>query len=107
MPPGARCDWCNQTRDLSAPPVRRGTTLFTYGGCDDVPGLIPIQALEIDQDALQLNNGKGRVSVVELDGDLVRKLFPRPLGLLETAHNIVQRSSHPEVLLLKPELLAA
>ena len=38
---------------------------------DNVPCLIPIKTLQIDQDALQLDNGQSRMGVVELDSHLV------------------------------------
>lgn len=62
-----------------------------------------MQALNINQNTLQLDNGKSRVSVVELDSDLVGEFLPGALGLLEAAHNIIQRGRHPEVLLLQSQ----
>jgi hypothetical protein len=47
------------------------------------------------------------VGVVELDSDLVGELLPRATGLLESADDIVERSSAPEVLLLQAKLLTA
>jgi hypothetical protein len=47
------------------------------------------------------------VGVVELNGDLVGELLPRATGLLESADDIVERSSAPEVLLLQAKLLTA
>jgi len=70
------------------------------------PGIVPLQALNIDQYSLKLRDGKRWVGVVELDSDLVREFAPGPLALLETANNVVERSSAPEVLLLQTELLA-
>ena len=37
----------------------------------DLPGLVPVQAVDVDQQAHQLDDDDGRVGVVELDGDLV------------------------------------
>jgi hypothetical protein len=56
---------------------------------------------------VKLRDGQSRVSIVELDGDLVGEFLPGTLALLETTHNIVQRGGTPEVLLLKTKLLAA
>lgn len=43
------------------------------------------------------------MSVVELDGDLVGEFLPGALGLLEAAHNVIERGCHPEVLLLQSQ----
>lgn len=64
------------------------------------PCLIPLQALNIDQYSLKLGNGQCRVSVVELNRDLVGEFLPGALTLLETSYNVVKRSCAPEVLLL-------
>jgi hypothetical protein len=42
----------------------------------NAPGSVPIKTFVIDQDTLQLWNGKSRVGVVELDSDLVGELLP-------------------------------
>jgi hypothetical protein len=47
------------------------------------------------------------VGIIQLDGDLIRELSPGALGLLEAAHDVVQRGGDPEVLLLEAQLLAA
>jgi hypothetical protein len=54
------------------------------------PGIVPVQALNIDQYPLKLGNSQCRVSIVELNGDLVRKLAPSALALLESANNVVE-----------------
>lgn len=79
----------------------------TYSVDNDIPSLIPLKSLNINQNALQLNDGKRRVSVIELDSNLLRELLPRALRLLETTNNIVQRCSNPEVLLLETQLLTS
>lgn len=75
-------------------------------GRDEVPRLIPLELLEVDKDALELDNGQRRVRVVQLDGDLVGELPPGAFGLLETTDNVVEGRGHPEVLLLQAELLS-
>ena len=75
--------------------------------CHDVPSLIPLEAFDINQNALKLDNCKGWVSVIKLDSHLVGELAPSSLGLLETPDNVMQGSSTPEVLLLQAELLAS
>lgn len=73
----------------------------------NVPCLAPLKTFYVDEDALHFDDSQGWVRVVELDGNLVGELLPRTLGLLETTHNVVERSSHPEVLLLQTQLLAS
>ena len=74
---------------------------------NNAPSSVPVETLLIYQDALQLRNGKRRVSVVKLDGNLVGELLPGLLRLLETTDDIVERGSTPEVLLLETKLFAA
>lgn len=74
---------------------------------NNAPSSVPVETLLIYQDALQLRNGKRRVSVVELNGNLVGELLPGLLRLLETTDDIVERGSTPEVLLLETKLFAA
>lgn len=70
---------------------------------DDVPTLVPRKTFNIDKDSLQLNNRKCRVSVIKLDRNLIGELLPRAVRLLESSHDVKQRSRNPEVLLLEPE----
>lgn len=70
------------------------------------PCLIPLETLKINEDTLKLDNGKSWVGIVELNSDLIWKLLPDALALLETTDNVVQRCGNPEVLLLKTELLS-
>ena len=43
----------------------------TYSARDNVPSHVPLETLDISKDALQLDNGQGGVSVVELNGNLI------------------------------------
>jgi hypothetical protein len=74
------------------------------GLLNNAPCLVPLQALDIHQDSLKLRNGERWVGVVELNGDLVGEFLPGALALLETSHDIVERSGAPEVLLLQAKL---
>lgn len=74
---------------------------------DDAPGFIPFKAFQIYQNTLHFNNGQSRVGIVELNGNIIRECRPCLLGLLEAAHDIIQRGSTPEVLLLQAKLLSA
>lgn len=77
----------------------------TYSLGDNTPGLIPIEALLVNKNALKFDNSKSWMRIVQLNGDLLREFEPCTLGLLESADNIVQRGSNPEVLLLQTKLL--
>jgi hypothetical protein len=72
-----------------------------------VPRIIPVQALLINQYPLKFRNSERRVSVVELDSDLIGELVPGAFALLEAADDVVERGSAPEVLLFQAKLLAA
>jgi hypothetical protein len=61
----------------------------------------------IDENSLQLDNGKCRMGVIELDGNLLGELLPGAFGLLEAANNIIKGGSNPEVLLLQTKLFSA
>ena len=84
-----------------------GVVGITESAGDNVPCLLPVKALEIHKDTLELDNSQSRVGVVELDGDLVGELLPCALGLLETTDNVVEGSGNPEVLLLETKFLSA
>lgn len=71
-----------------------------------VPRVVPVESLNIDQYPLELGDGEGWVSVVELNSNLVGKFLPRTLALLETSNNVVKRGCTPKVLLLQAKLLA-
>lgn len=72
----------------------------THRRCHNIPGLIPSEPLEVEQDALQLDDGEGRVGIIELDSDLVGELGPSALRLLEAPDDVIKRGGHPEILLL-------
>ena len=71
------------------------------GRLNDTPCFVPLERLVINENTHQLRNGKRWVRIVQLDGDLVREVLPRLPRLLESADNIVERGSTPEVLLLQ------
>jgi hypothetical protein len=73
----------------------------------NAPCFVPIETFQIDENALQLRDGECWMGIVELDGDLVRKLPPCSTGLLETTNDVVERSSTPKVLLLQSKFLSA
>jgi hypothetical protein len=76
------------------------------GVLNDIPGIVPFKTFYIDKDALELNNGKSRMGVVQLDGNLVGEFLPGTVCLLEAANDVEERCSTPEVLLLQSEFFA-
>ena len=74
---------------------------------DDIPGLVPFQTFDIDKDTLKLDNRKGRVSIIQLNGNHVWESRPCFVRFLKTSDDIVQRGGAPEVLLLQAQLFAA
>ena len=59
------------------------------GAGHDRPGLVPRQALFVQQDAQQLRDRHRRVRVVEMEGNLVGEILPGILGALSVAPNDV------------------
>lgn len=72
----------------------------------DVPRLVPVEALEVDEDPHQLGDRDDGVGVVELESDPLRQLVQVEVvreGVLDV---VVQRAGDEEVLLLQPQLAA-
>ena len=61
----------------------------TYGRRDNGPRFVPPKSFDIYQNTLQLNHCKRRVGIIELDSNLIGKLPPSALGLLESANDVV------------------
>ena len=76
------------------------------GGSGDLPGLVPVQLLEVDQHAHQLGDGDGGVGVVELHRHLVGERVEGVVLLLVGAEDVGDGAGHEEVLLLEAQLLA-
>lgn len=57
---------------------------------DNLPRLIPLEAFKVKQNALELDNRKRWVRVVELNGHLLWELFPGALGFFEATHNVIE-----------------
>jgi hypothetical protein len=74
-----------------------GKDLSTYLGPSDIPAY----TLLVKQDPHQLGDGKGGMSIVHLDTDVIGKSNPREVKLGEPPQDILQTSRSPEVLLLK------
>ena len=74
---------------------------------DDLPGFLPWQILLVDQEAQQIDDGDGRMGVVELNGDLVGEVVPRIARLLAVAaDDVAQRAGDEKILLHEAQFLA-
>jgi len=67
----------------------------------DGKGLTPFDIILVEQDPHQLGDSQGRVGVVHLNTNVIRKSSPRLLELDKPPQDILQTSRSPEVLLLK------
>ncbi|MPM34064.1 hypothetical protein SDC9_80645 [bioreactor metagenome] len=72
----------------------------------DLPGLLPLEAALVHQDAHQLRHRDHRVGVVELEDDPVRQVVEVEVLLQLVVDEVAQRAGHEEVLLLQSQLLA-
>mmetsp|Transcript_42557 Transcript_42557/g.106218 ORF Transcript_42557/g.106218 Transcript_42557/m.106218 type:complete len:307 (+) Transcript_42557:3078-3998(+) len=72
----------------------------------EVPCLVPVEPLDVDEEAHHLRDGDGRVGVVELETHLGRQLVPTAaLLLLEPSEAVLDGGADEEVLLLQTQLL--
>ena len=64
----------------------------------DVPGVIPLELLLVDEDAHELGDADHRVGVVELEDDLVResRQIRLVLARVEDADGVVDGGGHEE-----------
>ena len=72
----------------------------------DAPGVLPLQAVVIDEQAHQLGDRDDRVRVVELEDDPLGQVAYVEVGGLGVLDEVVQAARDEEVLLLKSQLLA-
>ena len=72
----------------------------------DRPGLVPVEALLVHEDAHQLGHRDHRVGVVELEHDPLRQVAKVEALLQLIVEEIADRAGHEEVLLLEAQLLA-
>lgn len=71
---------------------------------NDFPRLTKLHFFFVNQDSLQFGHCDGRMSVIELNGDIVRQRCHGQIELLESSDNVLERGGTPEVLLLQSEL---
>ena len=76
------------------------------GGIGDLPGAIPVEIVLVHQHAHQLGDGEGRVRVIELDGDLVRKLIEAGVVALIDADDVAHGTGDQKILLNQTQLPA-
>lgn len=73
---------------------------------DEIPRLGPAKPLEIHEHAHQFRDQEGRVGVVHLERNLIRKCIPVVVALLVPPNDVLNRRGDEEVLLFEPQLLA-
>ena len=72
----------------------------------NAPGEIPVKVLFVHEHAHQFCDGNTRMSVVELNDDLLRELVKRFVLLFIATKNVCDRARDEEVLLLETQHLA-
>ena len=75
-------------------------------GGGDTPGRIPVDAVNIDQQAHQFRHGDGGMGVVELNGILAVKFRHRQALTQEDPEHVLQGAGHEENLLTQPQTFA-
>ncbi|CPZ67689.1 Uncharacterised protein [Mycobacteroides abscessus] len=85
---------------------QQGVVGVAEGGDGDLPGLVPAQSALVDQQPHQLRDTNGRMSVVELQSELLGQLVDRALGhIFQDVQHPLQRARYKEVLLQQPQAL--
>ena len=72
----------------------------------DVPRLLPAHAVLVEEDAHELRYAEGGMGVVDVDGDAVREVVKRGIGLEVPRDDALYGRGHEEILLFEPERLA-
>ena len=73
----------------------------------ELPRLVPVEAVLVDEQAHELGDRERRVRVVELRREQVRKLLERSRPSSRAGGAVLERAGDEEVLLLETQLLAA
>ena len=75
--------------------------------CHDVPGVIPLELLLVDEDAHELRTAHGGVRVVGVDGHKLRQQLPvLAVLLLKGVEQAVDAGRYKQVLLLQAQQTA-
>src|SRR6202035_2122613 len=72
----------------------------------DLPGIVPADVVEIDQDAHQLGDGEAGMGIVELHRDFRRQAAYLPVRCQVTLDQVLQRGRDEEIFLSQPQLAA-
>ena len=72
----------------------------------DLPGLVELEPVDVDQEPHQLRHGDGRVGIVHLEAGLLRELLQVAVGLQEAGQRVLEGGGDEEVLLLETQLLS-
>ena len=72
----------------------------------DLPGLVPAEIVQVDQDAHQLGDGEARMGVVELHRGLRRQAAQLAVGGEMALDQILQRGRDEEIFLAQPQFAA-
>ncbi len=96
--------------ELHAPALQglahHGVVGVGQGAAGDIPGIVPVKVVLIQQQAHQLGHAQGRMGVVDVDGDLFGQVFQGAVGLEMLSQNGLQRGGAQQILLLQPQPLA-
>ena len=72
-----------------------------------LPSLVPIELMLVNQEPHQFGDGDRGMRVIELHGELVRKLIPGHTSLLaKDAEHVLQGAGGKKILLLQAQLFA-
>ena len=72
----------------------------------DLPGFVPAEIVQVDQDAHQLGDGEARMGVVELHRGLRAQAAQLAVGAEMTLDQVLQRGRDEEIFLAQPQLAA-
>lgn len=75
--------------------------------CYNSPRFIPVKSFNINKSSLQFSNAKSRMSVIQLNGYLIREFSPGSVGLFESSNDVLKSGAYEKVLKLQTVLLAA
>src|SRR5229473_71671 len=70
----------------------------------DLPGVVPRDVVEIDENSHQLGDYDARVCVIELDGGPLREGVERAVSAAMALDKVLQRSGNKEILLAQAQL---
>src|ERR1700741_2411544 len=83
---------------------KQGVVGIGAGRDGDIPGLVPGNVMQVDEDTHQFGNGDAGMRIVELNGGLVGKRVDGALGAAVSLPEVLQRSGDEEILLPQAQL---